>query len=145
MTTTSPTGRTAGGEPRRRETKQRAAVSAMLDRVDTFMSAQQLHARLRDEGDSIGLATVYRSIQQLVEDGEVDVVHPGDGEAVYRRCSSGHHHHLVCRICRTTVEVDSRAVELWAQRIAADNRFADVDHVIEVFGTCSACAGRISR
>jgi Fur family ferric uptake transcriptional regulator len=125
---------------RRRETRQRTAVSALLDRTDSFISAQELHARLRDEGDGIGLATVYRSLQQLVEDGEVDVVHPGDGEAVYRRCSSGHHHHLVCRVCRTTVEVDSRAVEQWARRIGEENGFADVDHVVEVFGTCANCA-----
>lgn len=125
---------------KRRETRQRTAVSALLGRTDSFISAQELHARLRDEGDGIGLATVYRSLQQLVEDGEVDVVHPGDGEAVYRRCSSGHHHHLVCRVCRTTVEVDSRAVEQWARLIGEANGFADVDHVVEVFGTCSNCA-----
>ena len=125
---------------KRRETRQRTAVSALLERTDSFISAQELHARLRDEGDAIGLATVYRSLQQLVEDGEVDVVHPGDGEAVYRRCSSGHHHHLVCRVCRMTVEVDSRAVEQWARRIGDENGFGDVDHVVEVFGTCSACA-----
>ncbi len=125
---------------RRRETRQRTAVSALLDRTDSFISAQELHARLRDEGDAIGLATVYRSLQQLVDDGEVDVVHPGDGEAVYRRCSSGHHHHLVCRVCRTTVEVDSRAVEQWARRIGEENGFGDVDHVVEVFGTCANCS-----
>jgi Fur family transcriptional regulator, ferric uptake regulator len=127
---------------RRRETRQQKAVSALLDRTESFISAQELHARLRDQGDPIGLATVYRSLQQLAEDGGVDVVHPDNGEAVYRRCSSGHHHHLVCRICRTTVEVDSLAVEQWARRIADENGFADVDHVVEVFGTCASCAHR---
>jgi Fur family ferric uptake transcriptional regulator len=128
--------------PRRRETRQRTAVSTLLDETDAFISAQQLHARLRDGGDTIGLATVYRTLTQLAEDGEVDVVRAGDGEAVYRRCSSGHHHHLVCRRCRTTVEVDSRAVEQWARRIGEEHGFADVDHVVEVFGICSACSAR---
>lgn len=125
---------------RRRETRQRSAVSSALDELDEFVSAQELHARLRAQGDSIGLATVYRALQQLSEDGEVDVVRTDEGESVYRRCSSGHHHHLVCRQCRKTVEVDSVAVERWARRIAEENGFADVDHVVEVFGTCSDCA-----
>lgn len=124
----------------RRETRQRAAVSSALGQAQEFISAQDLHARLRERGDSVGLATVYRTLQQLTEDGEVDVLRTGDGEAVYRRCSSGHHHHLVCRSCRKTVEVDSVAVERWARRIGEENGFADVDHVVEVFGTCSDCA-----
>ncbi len=135
----------AGVTTRRRETRQRSAVSALLDHADEFLSAQELHARLRNGGESVGLATVYRTLQHLAEDGEVDVVRTGDGESVYRRCSTGHHHHLVCRVCRRTVEVDSVAVERWARRIGEENGFADVDHVIEVFGTCADCAERRPR
>lgn len=124
----------------RRETRQRIAVAAALAELAEFVSAQQLHANLRERGDGVGLATVYRTLQQLAADGEVDVLRTGDGEAVYRRCSSGHHHHLVCRRCHRTVEVDSVAVERWARRIAEENEFADVEHVVEVFGTCSTCA-----
>lgn len=129
-------------QPARRETRQRAAVAAALCEVAEFVSAQQLHARLRERGDAVGLATVYRTLQQLATDGEVDVLRTGDGEAVYRRCSSGHHHHLICRACRRTVEVDSVAVERWARRIGEENGFADVEHVIEVFGNCADCAAR---
>lgn len=126
--------------PQRRETRQRVAVAAALDDVDSFVSAQQLHSRLRNQGDGVGLATVYRTLQQLAEDGEVDVLRTSETESMYRRCSSGHHHHLVCRYCRHTVEVDSAAVERWARRIADDNGFVDVGHVVEVFGTCADCA-----
>ena len=131
-----------GVTPRRRETRQRTAVTAALGRLDGFISAQDLHARLREGGEAVGLATVYRTLQQLSEDGEVDVVRTDDGESMYRRCSSGHHHHLTCRNCRRTVEVDSAAVERWARGIAEENGFADVDHVVEVFGTCADCAAR---
>ena len=124
----------------RRETRQRNAVSAALTGADEFVSAQQLHARLRAEGDSIGLATVYRTLQQLAADGEVDVLKAGEGETVYRRCSTGHHHHLICRGCRRTVEVEGAEVERWAKQVAAENGFADVEHVVEVFGTCAECA-----
>jgi Fur family ferric uptake transcriptional regulator len=124
----------------RRGTRQRAAVWAALEATGEFQSAQQLHARLRERGDGVGLATVYRALQNLAEDGDVDVLRTADGESVYRRCSTGHHHHLICRRCRRTVEVDSVAVERWAATIAQDNGFADVEHVVEVFGTCADCA-----
>lgn len=126
----------------RRETRQRSAVSAALEGGEEFVSAQQLHARLRAAGDSIGLATVYRTLQQLAADGEVDVLRAGEGETVYRRCSTGHHHHLICRHCRRTVEVEGAEVERWAKRVAVANGFADVEHVVEVFGTCAECATR---
>ena len=69
-------------------TRQRAAVSAMLDRLDDFRSAQEIHDQLRRAGEGIGLTTVYRSLQALADGGEVDVLRTGSGEAVYRRCAS---------------------------------------------------------
>jgi len=125
---------------RRLQTRQRSAVWAALEEATDFQSAQQLHARLRQGGDGVGLATVYRTLQSLAEDGSVDVLRTADGEAMYRRCSTGHHHHLTCRRCRRTVEVDSVAVERWARTTAEENGFADVEHVVEVFGTCADCA-----
>ena len=123
----------------RRPTRQRAAVEALLVNFDDFMSAQDLHARLRAQGQTVGLATVYRTLQAMAADGEVDMMRTLDGEAVYRRCSTGHHHHLVCRSCGRTVEVEGPAVENWTDRISAENGFSDVHHTLEIFGTCSAC------
>ncbi|MGY1803843.1 Fur family transcriptional regulator [Blastococcus sp. SYSU D00922] len=123
----------------RRPSRQRSAVLALLDGLDGFRSAQDLHALLRQRGDSVGLATVYRALQALVDDGQVDVLRGDDGEASYRRCSTGHHHHLVCRSCGRTVEVADPPVERWAARVAAEHGFADVQHQLEVFGTCAAC------
>jgi len=125
-----------------RPTKQRAAVSAVLDELAEFRSAQDLHALLRQRGENVGLTTVYRTLQALADAGEVDVLRADDGEAVYRRCSSGHHHHLVCRHCGRTVEVEGPAVERWADRVASEHGFVAVSHTIEVFGTCAACAAR---
>ena len=125
-----------------RTTRQRTAVSAALDELDDFRSAQDLHAMLRERGDGIGLTTVYRTLAAMADAGEVDVLRTADGEAVYRRCSGGHHHHLVCRSCGRTVEVDGPAVERWATRVAAANGFVDISHTLEVFGTCPSCAAR---
>jgi Fur family transcriptional regulator, ferric uptake regulator len=127
---------------RPRATRQRAAVSALLDRLDDFRSAQEIHEELRKDGEGIGLTTVYRALQSLSESGEVDVLRTGSGEAVYRRCSTHHHHHLVCRRCGRTVEVEGPTVESWAQRVADEHGFSDVSHTVEVFGVCADCHTR---
>jgi Fur family ferric uptake transcriptional regulator len=127
-------------ETRRRPTRQRAAVAAQLEQLADFSSAQDLHARLRRGGDAVGLATVYRTLTSMAEAGVVDVLRTDDGEAVYRMCSTGHHHHLVCRGCGRTVEVEGPAVERWTERVAAEHGFSDVSHTLEIFGTCAECA-----
>lgn len=128
--------------PGRRTTRQRIAVTALLDELAEFRSAQDLHETLRSRGDAVGLTTVYRTLQAMADAGEVDVLLREDGESVYRRCSGGHHHHLVCRDCGATVEVAGPAVERWAARIADDHGYTDVHHTLEIFGRCAACTAR---
>lgn len=133
---------TANPPTRGRATRQRAAVASALNEVEEFRSAQELHDLLKHRGDSVGLTTVYRTLQSLADAGEVDVLRTDEGEAVYRRCSQGHHHHLVCRSCGRAVEVEGPAVETWADAVAADHGFVDVAHTMEIFGTCAECAAR---
>lgn len=128
-------------ETRRRPTRQQAAVAAQLSSSQDFSSAQELHSRLREAGEKVGLATVYRTLTAMAEAGDVDVLRTDEGESVYRRCSSGHHHHLVCRRCGRTVEIEGPAVERWTERVAGAHGFSDVAHTLEVFGTCADCAG----
>ena len=123
-----------------RASRQRAAVEAVFDGLEGFHSAQDVHARLRAGGDPIGLSTVYRAVQALSQDGALDALRTAGGETLYRRCSTQHHHHLVCRNCGRTVEVAGPAVERWADRVAADHGFADVNHTLEIIGTCTTCA-----
>ena len=126
--------------PARRPTRQRAAITEQLSGTTEFRSAQEIHARLAEEGQKIGLATVYRTLTTMAGDGEVDVLRTDDGEAVYRMCSTGHHHHIVCRECGTTVEVEGPAVERWADQVSAEHGFTDVEHTLEIFGRCARCA-----
>lgn len=131
--------------PGRRSTKQRAAVVELLAEIDDFRSAQELHDELRKRGDGIGLTTVYRTLQSLSEAGEIDVLRTDSGEAIYRRCSTHHHHHLVCRHCGRTVEVEGPAVERWAEKIASGHGFSDISHTVEIVGACAECATRLAQ
>lgn len=125
--------------PNRRTTRQRTAVASALTEVDDFRSAQQIHDLLRACGEAVGLTTVYRTLQAMSADGDVDVIIGEDGEARYRACSDGHHHHLVCRTCGTTVEVAGPTVERWAARVAGEHGFTEPSHTIEISGICLAC------
>lgn len=131
MTSTDP----ASGGPR--PTRQRTAILAGLAGTGDFRSAQEVHELVAAEG--IGLATVYRTLQLYAEHGVIDVLRRDDGEAIYRACSPAHHHHLVCRSCGATVEVEGPAVEAWTSAIASEHGFRDVSHTLEIFGTCRSC------
>ncbi len=125
---------------RRRTTRQRTAVTMVLEDLDGFSSAQEIHALLRERGHSVGLTTVYRTLQAMADAGDLDVLRTGEGETVYRRCGSSHHHHLVCRVCGRAIEVEGPAVERWAEQVATSHGFTEVTHAVEVFGRCRDCS-----
>jgi Fur family transcriptional regulator, ferric uptake regulator len=126
-----------------RATRQRSAIAAVLEREDGFLTAQELHALLSRKSTPVGLTTVYRNLQSMLERGEVDVVRRADGEAMYRRCERDeHHHHLVCRGCGYSVEIDNPDVEEWASSTARRHRFTRVTHDLELFGLCESCSRR---
>ncbi len=134
------TARRPGGV---RATRQAAAVREALTGRPGFTSAQDLHAELRRRGAGVGLTTVYRHLQSLADADLVDVLRTPDGETVYRVCGTDtHHHHLVCRSCGRTVEISGREVERWTHQVAEAEGFVDVDHTVEIVGTCASCASR---
>jgi Fur family ferric uptake transcriptional regulator len=128
---------------RQRSTRQGGAVRDALREAGGFRSAQDVYAQLRAGGEAVGLSTVYRHLQAFADDGEVDVIHTPDGETTYRYCGESvqrHHHHLVCRSCGRAEEIEGRAIERWAAAVADEHGYTDVDHTIELFGVCGACA-----
>jgi Fur family ferric uptake transcriptional regulator len=122
-------------------TARRDTIRQALTAAGTFISAQDLHARLRAAGHRTGLTTVFRTLQALAQDGDADALRAAGGQHVYRACRSReHHHHLLCRICGNAAEVSSLAVESWVATVGGQHGFADVTHTVEVFGTCPDCA-----
>lgn len=129
-----------------RKTKQRDAIMAIMAGETDFRSAQQVHAALVSAGQTVGLATVYRNLQALTEAGELDSLRSEDGETLYRRCAKRrHHHHLVCRNCGYTVDIQDDQLEQWIGKIARRYKFSDIEHMADVFGLCESCESRLEK
>lgn len=122
-----------------RPTRQRVVVLTELMGERNDVTAQQLHERLRARGEGLGLATVYRTLGLLVDEGVVDVLSHRPGELCYRLCGEGHHHHLVCSSCHQVVELDECELEPWLERISQSHGFVTTGHRLEVSGLCGDC------
>lgn len=123
--------------PVSRRTEQRQAILEALRRSERSVTAQELHGRL----DGVGLATVYRNLQRLAEEGEADTLRRESGEQAFLICGGGHHHHLTCRICDRVEQVHDCRLADWASAVAASHGFVDVEHRAELVGLCARCAG----
>lgn len=119
-----------------RRTQQRESIRAALRECAQPVSAQELHTLL--EGGA-GLATVYRNLQRLADEGLVDALRRPNGELAFRACGGGHHHHLTCRQCGRVEEVRSCGLDRWAAEVAREHGFSGVEHHAELTGLCSDC------
>ncbi|MDH6574478.1 transcriptional repressor [Kitasatospora sp. MAP5-34] len=123
-----------------RPTPQRTEVLQALAGCEEFISAQLLHAGLLAAGSRVGLSTVYRTLTALAAAVRADVVRDVNGERLFRyRPDTDHRHYLICRRCGLSVPVDSGPVEAWADEIARTSGFAQVQHTVELAGTCVGC------
>lgn len=122
-----------------RLTKQRKAITVALTSQENFKSAQEIHALLTVNGDTIGLSTVYRNLTEMFESRDVDMIIGIDGESQYRLCSNSHHHHLTCIECGLAIEITGEALEVWAKQVGIDNGFTEIAHTLEITGVCKNC------
>ena len=111
-----------------RRTEQRRAIVTALVAGDRALSAQELHERLRKADAGVGLATVYRNLGRLADEGEIDAIRRPNGETTYRACGTGHHHHLTCRKCGRVVELHDCTLADWSRRIASEHGFRPVSY-----------------
>jgi Fur family ferric uptake transcriptional regulator len=128
-----------------RPTSQRVRVLEVLAGERDDATAQEIHRRLRERGDRIGLATVYRALALLGDHGVVDVLAHHRGEMCYRLCGDEHHHHLLCSSCHRVLELEECELEGWIDSIAASHGWVADEHRLEVTGLCGDCAAARAR
>jgi len=122
-----------------RPTRGRLRVLAELAREPDDATAQALHQRLRRRRRPVGLATVYRALNDLAQAGVVDALPHRADETCYRLCGEGHHHHLVCSECHRVVEITDCSLGDWLDRVASEQGFVATGHSLEVSGLCASC------
>lgn len=107
---------------------------------DSHFEAEQLLIALRQSGQRVAKATVYRTLPLLVNCGIVRQVQFGDKLTRYEH-TFGHdpHDHMVCRRCRRIIEFDSTDVAQLRSRIASQYRFHAVGHRLQIMGLCWDC------
>jgi Fur family ferric uptake transcriptional regulator len=121
----------------------RSAVVELLSGEDCCLTAQEIFDRLRAEGRGIGIASVYRVLDELVGLRLVQRVDVGGGVARFEAAHAGgeHHHHLVCDDCGKVVAFEDPPLETALERLAARLGYAVATHDVVLHGACAECAG----
>lgn len=122
-----------------RATPQRLAVVAALMARRSYVTAQDLHATLRQAQPHLGLATVYRTLEVLVDCGLAQAFPQPNNEMRYTYCSARHHHHLVCNRCGLVAEAPGCALQAVERDLERQEGFAISDHALTFFGICQDC------
>ena len=127
--------------------QRRAMVKSALSHAGHF-TADDVHDRLREEGERVSLATVYRALGLLEESGILEGHDFADGQRRYERALTREHHdHLICLDCRAVVEFQNRAIEDLQEQVLAEHRFKMVHHALTIFASCETLrdTGRCPR
>jgi len=121
----------------------RRLVVDFVSRQDCCLSVQEIHERVRAEGARVGIASVYRAVEGLVEAGLAQRIDLGDGIARFERADpkGDHHHHLVCDDCGKVEAFEDAGLEADLQRVAGARGYAIAAHDVVVRGACEACRG----
>lgn len=122
--------------------QRRAIVDTIVDSEGKHLTAEEIYDEVKKNCPEIGLATVYRTILLLEEIGIVSRLHLNDGCSRYELVHSDErhrHHHLVCNICNSVIEVEDDLLEELEENIEENYNFKIVDHSVKFYGVCSKC------
>ncbi len=119
-------------------TRSQERIMTVLQNLKGSISAQDLYIELRSREQDMGLATVYRSLEALKLQGEVQVRTLANGESVYSPIKSDRHH-LTCVNCGTSVAIDECPVHDLEKQLEKSHTFKVYYHTLEFFGLCQKC------
>lgn len=126
-------------------TTPRMRILSLLSEIEQpHVSAEQVYQILRDAGEDIGLATVYRVLTQFEQAGLVERHFFAGNQAVFELADDGHHDHLVCLDCGKVLEFTNSIIEAEQDKVAKKLGFSLKDHTLHLYGNCqdSKCSNR---
>lgn len=121
-------------------TRQREKILEIFLQTDARLTADDLYLKLREQGEELGLSTIYRTLssladQQILERTEL----PGDASQCFSLTHGGHRHQLTCVRCRKTVLLDECPAEEFLEDVGKKQGYQVIGHSFEVFGICPDC------
>jgi len=120
-----------------RVTAPRRALNDLIARRAGHFTANDLIADARHANQRVGRATVFRTLDLLVEQGQLERIDLPSGEHAYVSCApQEHHHHVVCRRCGKSVEVEDSGLQSVVRQIAQTSGYTIDAHRLELFGLC---------
>ncbi|AFZ48606.1 ferric uptake regulator, Fur family [Cyanobacterium stanieri PCC 7202] len=123
-----------------RTTKNQKLILALLEKINTEISAQEIHFSLRQQGSSTGLATVYRTLKALHQEGLIQERVSPTGESLYSVIKHEHHpHHLNCVSCGESIPLNDCPIDQQLHQWCESQNFTVYYHTLEFFGLCDRC------
>lgn len=120
------------------QTRSQKRILALLNAVQRPLSAQDVYLEFRQRNQGMGLATVYRSLEGLKQEGLVQMRTLANGEGVYSSVQDDRHH-LTCVRCGQSLPIEECPVHALEQRLQESHQFKIYYHTLEFFGLCQHC------
>ncbi|MFN3323273.1 MAG: Fur family transcriptional regulator [Bryobacteraceae bacterium] len=128
--------------PAQRKTRQKTAIRAVFEEHNRPLSPQEVLELAQQEVEGLGIATVYRNLKALVEDGWLTPVEMPGGHVLYEPAGKGHHHHFQCEHCNRVFELEGCIPTI--NKLAKPG-FKVVRHEVILYGICAGCCRGSSR
>ncbi len=119
-----------------RNTRQKQAIRSAFERAARPLSTEEVHVAAASSSSGLGMATVYRSIKSLLDDGWLSVVEVPGRVSLYEVAGKAHHHHFSCTTCGRVYELEGCA----SVDLALPHGFESTHHEVTLYGSCAACA-----
>lgn len=119
--------------------QRRLILETLLSQKD-HLSSEELYSRVKKRDDSVGQATVYRTLKLLVDAAIVEPLDFADGVTRYEASyGKDHHDHLICTVCNKNIEIYDSVIEKRQEEIASEHGFLLDSHKMYLYGICDEC------
>lgn len=126
-----------------RMTPQRLMIVSAIENSDNHISAEDIYSQVVAKYPNVNVSTVYRTLELLEQLSLVTKTDLGGGRIMYHPVEKGHHHHLVCRECGTTIDLDESALTPLKETLLRDYQFiAELRH-LGILGLCMNCKQKV--
>ena len=126
-----------------RMTPQRLMIVSAIENSENHICAEDIYTQVVAKYPNVNVSTVYRTLDLLEQLGLVTKTEMGIGRVMYHPIEKGHHHHLICRECGKTIDLDDSTLSPLRESLLRDYQFsAELTH-LGILGLCAGCKQKL--